>query len=392
MDKCQPEIAKLRSDERQARDVIRASEPEDDPEMEAAGTFEEWITEANEIADQLQQYEQEYSSLGSEATDLAIEATAEMVEATRNELREQLEALNELLPTPIETSGMNERDILSEIITASVSLNQQGAVAGDPASQELQRIQELRRTITDWTRVVGLTQDFQELIGKSSRVVAATCLFSGKRAEGTRLGEAGFDWAIIDEAGRATVPEVLIPIVQAERAILVGDERQLPPMVEDMMSDESDLAAEDQSLETSLFQTLVEQGEGSHCDYLATLSTQNRMYPAIGNLISSVFYDGRLENGDRTRSRQFRFDWMPAPVTWISTSMTPNKAENRVGESFANSAEADVILDLLSKMEEKSRDRRRRASVAVISGYSAQVELLLPASTPKTSSVGGTSR
>ena len=376
LDKCQPEIAKLRSDERQARDVIRASEPEDDPEMEAAGTFEEWITEANEIADQLQQYEQEYSSLGSEATDLAIEATAEMVEATRNELREQLESLNELLPTPIETSGMNEREILSEIITASVSLNQRGAVAGDPASQELQRIQELRRTISDWTRVVGLTQDFQELIGKSSRVVAATCLFSGKRAEGTRLGEAGFDWAIIDEAGRATVPEVLIPIVQAERAILVGDERQLPPMVEDMMSDESDLSPEDQSLEISLFQTLVEQGEGSDCDYLATLSTQNRMYPAIGNLISSVFYDGRLENSHRTRSRQFRFDWMPAPVTWISTSMTPNRAENRVGESFANSAEADVILDLLSKMEEKSRDRRRRASVAVISGYSAQVELL----------------
>ena len=100
------------------------------------------------------------------------------------------------------------------------------------------------------------------------------------------------------------------------------------------------------------------------------------MYPAIGNLISSVFYDGRLENGDRTRTRRFLFDWMPAPVTWISTSMTPNRAENRVGESFANSAEADVILDLLAKMEEKSRERRTRPSVAVISGYSAQVELL----------------
>ena len=104
------------------------------------------------------------------------------------------------------------------------------------------------------------------------------------------MGEVGFDWAIVDEAGRATVPEVLIPIVQSERAILVGDERQLPPMVEDMIADESNVSPEDHSLDTSLFQTLVEQVEESDWDFLATLSIQNRMYAPIGNLISSVFY------------------------------------------------------------------------------------------------------
>ena len=376
LDICQPELAKLRSEERQARDVIKALEPEADPDMEAAGTLEEWITEAKEIAEQLQEYEQEYSSLGAEATADAREAIAEMVERTRDELKEQLDALNELLPTPIETQGINEQEILAQIITAAASPNLQGPRTDDPASQELQRIQELRRTLTDWTRVVGLTQDFQELIGKSSHVVAATCLFSGKRTGGTKLEEVGFDWAIIDEAGRATVPEVLIPIVQSERAILVGDERQLPPMVEDMIGDESNASPEEHSLDTSLFQTLAEQMEESGWDSLATLSTQNRMYPAIGNLISSVFYDGGLKNGHQTLSRRFLFDWMPAPVTWISTSMTPNRAENRVGESFANPAEAYVILELLAKMEEKSRERRMRPSVAVISGYAAQVELL----------------
>ena len=376
LDRCQPELARLRSDERQARDVIKANEPENDSDMETSGTLEEWITEAKEIAEQLQEYEQEYSSRGFEATNVAREAISEMVERTRNELKEQLDALNELLPSPIETHGMNEQEMLAEIITAAASPKQHEPGTDDPASQELQRIQELRRTLTDWTRVVGLTQDFQELIGKSSRVVAATCLYSGRRTGGAQLGEAGFDWAIVDEAGRATVPEVLIPIVQSERAILVGDWRQLPPMVEDMVGDESNVSPEEHSLDTSLFQTLVEQVQESDWDFLATLSTQNRMYPAIGNLISSVFYEGRLENGRQTRSRQFHFDWMPAPVTWISTSMTPNRSENRVGESFANSAEADVILELLAKMEEKSREGGRRPSVAVISGYSAQVELL----------------
>ena len=373
---CQPELARLRLEERQTRAAIKTHEPEPAPDIETAGTLEEWITEAKEIAEQLQEYEQEYSSLETDATAVARDAITEMVERTRNELKEQLDTLNELLPTPIETQGINEQEILAEIITAAASPNLDGPSTDDPATQELLRIQELRRTLTDWTRVVGLTQDFQELIGRSSRVVAATCLFSGKRTGGARLEEFGFDWAIIDEAGRATVPEVLIPIVQSERAILVGDERQLPPMVEDMIGDESHASPEEYSLETSLFQTLVEQVEESGWDSLAILSTQNRMYPAIGNLISSVFYDGRLENGYEPLSRRFLFDWMPAPVTWVSTSITPNKAENRVGESFANSVEADVILQLLAKMEEKSRERRRRPSVAVISGYAAQVELL----------------
>ena len=51
-----------------------------------------------------------------------------MVERTRNELREQLDALNELLPTPIETGrDMNEQEMLAEIITAAASPNQHRA-------------------------------------------------------------------------------------------------------------------------------------------------------------------------------------------------------------------------------------------------------------------------
>ena len=376
LDRCGPELANLRLEERKARDDIKASELETDADGETVGAFEEWITEAKEIAEQLQEYEQEYSSIGVEASAVAKDAIAEMVEQTRVELKEQLGSLNELLPEPIDTQGMSEQECLAEIIKAAASPNRTGSDTEDPAKQELLRVQDLRRTITDWTRVVGLTQDFQELIGRSSRVVAATCLFSGKRSGGAQLGEAGFDWAIVDEAGRATVPEVLIPIVQSERVILVGDERQLPPMVEDMIGKESDGSTAEHNLDTSLFQTLVEQVEESGGEFLASLRTQYRMCPAIGNLISSVFYDGELDNGEAARPRRSAFDWMPAPVTWLSTSSAPNRTENRVGESFANSTEADVVLELLGKMEEKCRQHRRRASVAVISGYSAQVELL----------------
>lgn len=41
-----------------------------------------------------------------------------------------------------------------------------------------------------------------------------------------------FDIAIIDEAGRATAPELLIPILRAKKVILIGDHNQLPPTVD----------------------------------------------------------------------------------------------------------------------------------------------------------------
>ena len=376
LERCSPELANLRSEERRAREAVTESALDTGSDREMADALEEWIAEAKEIAEHLQEYEQEYQHLTAEASDTARTEISEMVEQTRTVLREQLGALNELLPEPIATNGLNEHDMLVEIIKAAASREANVLGTDDPAALELERIQELRRTLTDWTRVVGLTKDFQELIGRSSRVVAATCLFSGGRTEAASDGEARFDWAIIDEAGRATVPEVLIPIVQAEKVILVGDERQLPPMVEDSMNLEPGDATDENRLDTSLFQSLTGQLDETGNEVLASLRTQHRMHPAIGNLISSVFYDGKLENSERVRGRRSVFSWLPAPVTWITTSSVANRVENRVGESFANPTEADVVVGLLEKLEENCRAGRQRPSVGVITGYSAQVELL----------------
>ena len=383
LERCAPELANLRLAERQARRAIKATEAVPDSELESTGELEEWIAEAKEITEQLREYRHEQSTLGSEASDTTKDAIADEVEQTQAELKDHLTTLNELLTEPIDTHNMSDEDVLEEIIKAAAPSSQSESEAEDPAMQKLHRVQELRRTLTDWTKVVGRTQDFQDLIGSSSRVVAATCLFSGKLRKQAQTGEARFDWAIVDEAGRATVPEVLIPIVQSERVILVGDERQLPPMVEDGIGELSDDSLDEHSLDTSLFQTIVEQAEESGHNYLASLRTQYRMHPAIGNLVSSVFYEGKLKNGERRSPTRSAFEWMPAPVTWLSTSSMQNRAETRVGDSYANPTEADIVLQLLDKMEEKCRESRRRPSVGVISGYLGQVERLSMRIDPK---------
>ena len=233
---------------------------------------------------------------------------------------------------------------------------------------DLARLQRTLAILEDWTRVVGRTPDFMKLIVEQSNVVGATCLFSG----GQRMPEASFDWTIIDEAGRATVPEALVPMVKAERTIMVGDERQLPPMVDDVADAESSYASDDAPLDKSLFQSLVEELGSQH---LASLNAQYRMHPAIGSLISSVFYEGRIEQGTTANSHRNN-GWMPRPVTWLSTSAAPDRAETRRGASYANHTESDLILQALQDLEARCLQQGWQPSVGVISGYFAQVEQL----------------
>ena len=386
LSRCDPVIGELRQAEREAKAAVEATGKLTNFVAADTDTLREWITEAEDRAAQLQEYEQEHAALPSDTPAAVKDEIVEVVEQTRARLRSDLESLNDLLPQPIDTRGMSEEDGLAAIVKAAVSPNLSESDMNDLATRKLHRTRELRKILTEWTKVVGLKPDFWELISLSSRVVAATCLISGKRRTGVPEEEVGFDWAIVDEAGRATVPEVLIPIVQSERVILVGDERQLPPMVDEMISKESDGPSNEYRLDTSLFQSLVEQAEETGHDHLASLRTQYRMRPAIGNLISAVFYEGNLENGEEKRLRRRTFDWMPAPVTWVSTSSLPDGAESRYGESYANSTEADIVLKLLNTIETKCRERRERPSLGVISGYSAQVQELITRIDPEDSS------
>ena len=373
---CVPVIDELRRQERESRASARLNEdPSDsgsDSEVARAATIEEWIAEAKYLSEEIQEYEQEYASLGQDAADATREIVEELVTQTRTHLNDHLRSLNELLPEPIEIENMRASDALAAIIQTN-STGVDVSDIQDPAETEVRNLQELRKVLTQWTTVVGLTEDFHNLISQSARVVASTCSISGKLTRGTFDRYASFDWAIVDEAGRATVPEVLIPMVIAERAILVGDERQLPPMVDEMMAQE----AGEYRLDRSLFQSLLEQIAEPESDHLASLQTQYRMNAAIGHLVSSVFYEEMLKNGIQSPPRRSAFGWMPAPVVWVSTSSLPDRYDARSGGSYSNDTEAALVLQLLEKMEQECRTRRRRPSVGVISGYSAQVERLV---------------
>jgi DNA replication ATP-dependent helicase Dna2 len=148
------------------------------------------------------------------------------------------------------------------------------------------------------------TPTVHELLRNTPVVASTTATWSSDKydlqmlADGNEGNNASaaplqFDVAIIDEASQLTIPAMLGALRFARRFILVGDEKQLPPLV---LSKEAAAQGLSDSLFSSLkrldedFLKLHSEGE-SAC---VSLKTQYRMNRWIGNFASKVFYDGSL--------------------------------------------------------------------------------------------------
>jgi DNA replication ATP-dependent helicase Dna2 len=149
---------------------------------------------------------------------------------------------------------------------------------------------------------VDTLEAVQDLLRSVPVVASTTATWSSDKFNPPTSNGAGemkehtpfqFDVAIIDEAGQLTVPAILGALRFAKRFILVGDEKQLPPLV---LSKE----ASDQGLSESLFSILKLKDNGytkngvlsqSSC---VSLKVQYRMNKWISHFASKVFYDGQL--------------------------------------------------------------------------------------------------
>lgn len=251
----------------------------------------------------------------------------------------------------------------------------------DPAFPETQE-SRLVTLVERWRKIFGRDANFARPILERASILASTCLIAG----GYYLKDQVFDWAIIDEAGRATTPELLVALVRARRAIIVGDERQLPPMLDEELDDNAlaRLGTSREQLAESLFALLSTQGKEAQLPAVQMLTTQYRMSPPIGKLVSAVFYGGQLTHAVSAQERDHQLPWLERAVAWFSTTQLPRFGETRQGKSYYNRAEIRVISALLHRIERTYREQGLHRNVAVITPYNAQiVELvaeIIPAS------------
>ncbi|MEX0980670.1 MAG: AAA domain-containing protein [Bacteroidales bacterium] len=178
--------------------------------------------------------------------------------------------------------------------------------------------------------------------------------------------EIWFDTVIMDEASKATPPELALPVLYGKKAIIVGDHRQLPPMVDDEEIEDTLIAIGENKLAKTLsrkafdrsqFQDLFENIDES---LKGTFNIQYRMHPAINDVIAQFYLEeGGLNCGlpleeqyhqtfdsPESRFHGLFFENIISPKThvlWIDVK-TPEIQE---GTSRVNFGEIEVINRIL---------------------------------------------
>ncbi|MFC5849263.1 DEAD/DEAH box helicase [Deinococcus petrolearius] len=232
----------------------------------------------------------------------------------------------------------------------------------------------------------------RESVKNYTAVLAATCQQSDSytvRQIRTALGNQTrtFDNVVIDEAARVHPLDLLIPMSQAQRRIiLVGDHRQLPHLLEPDVErelqagwlDKSVQEANEDALHQSLFERLFtilrqhEQRDGIR--RVVTLDQQYRMHPVLGQFVSDTFYTSHNPSEAFSSGRpaeEFEHGLAPyggAVAAWMDVPYALGGERGR--QSKFRPVEAQVV----AKEAERLLQLRPDLSIGVISFYADQVK------------------
>lgn len=240
----------------------------------------------------------------------------------------------------------------------------------NPNAPDAKMLQRLIAIQAEWFDQFGRNEKFNAPLIKRSQVVAGTCIGIPRDIQ-----DIEFDLCIVDEASKATATEVLVPIARSHRWILVGDPKQLPPF-RDEASRDSDFLEKYELTQDDIRETLFDRLLRTLPDGCRKMLTiQHRMVAPIGNLVSECFYDGQLKSA-RTDLDQHLRSVLPQPVTWLTTTKLQNSREQSANSSFNNICEVNVIVQFLKQLNQTAVKAQKKYSVAVLTGYAAQLKLL----------------
>jgi DNA replication ATP-dependent helicase Dna2 len=116
----------------------------------------------------------------------------------------------------------------------------------------------------------------------------------------TVISHLRFDVSVVDEAGQLTEAGSIAVISKSDKFILVGDHKQLPPVIQNEEAKKSGLSK-------SLFERLIDINLENRDDVLVTLEEQYRMNTNIMEYSSKNFYDFRLKANQNIADQKLFF-------------------------------------------------------------------------------------
>ncbi|XP_075098103.1 uncharacterized protein LOC107796774 isoform X1 [Nicotiana tabacum] len=194
------------------------------------------------------------------------------------------------------------------------------------------------------------------------------CLIFCTASSSSKLHTEGMtplEMVVIDEAAQLKECESTIPLQLPglRHAILIGDEKQLPAMVQSKICEKAEFGR-------SLFERLVILGHKKHL-----LNVQYRMHPKISLFPNREFYQKKIMDGPNVKSAEYEKRFLEGDIfgsySFINVSSGNEEIDDK--HSTRNMAEAFVVAEIVANLHKESVSSKQKVRVGCISPYKAQV-------------------
>lgn len=285
-------------------------------------------------------------------------------------------------------------------------------ISKNPIEEDFKYLQEgFAKSLQSITDKLSRAKDSKEnklatLFTKNIRLIFGTLLGI---SSWNNFRDIAFDIAIVDEAGRATLSELLVPCLKARKIVLVGDHKQLAPVIDDEIASNLNKEFTKKEVATSFFERLFKRleeyskedrylnGEASpslverlflrriinnmhenHIEHFKHRLIYNyRAEDKICQLYNQPFYDGELKTSQAIEGkREHNLSIFNSSVVWINTNRRSDKRDKQVGTGKINRCNALLINSILYKLKDDMQKYNLKHSIGIITPYRAQTNLL----------------
>ena len=240
----------------------------------------------------------------------------------------------------------------------------------------------------DWLKDIASLDEKSAIATKlinSVRVIGATCNHIAASKYDSYSFE--FDYVIMDESGKATVSESLVPINLGHNLVFVGDHRQLKPTLTNNEEVRQWLKAEkgkgqifededDENIEfPSLFEDVIRAIDQ---DFKVQLTECRRMSEEQTRLTSKCFYEAEGDEPvvfiPRPPEKEHAFKHIEGSILFVDIGAETKNAQESGNKSSYNLSTIDAIKEVLLWLNHD--EISQKYSFGVITGYKAQYNRL----------------
>ncbi|KAG5614093.1 hypothetical protein H5410_013917 [Solanum commersonii] len=177
-----------------------------------------------------------------------------------------------------------------------------------------------------------------------------------------RRGMEPLKMVVIDEAAQLKECESTIPLQLPglRHAILIGDEKQLPAMVQSKICEKAEFGR-------SLFERLVLLGHKKHL-----LNVQYRMHPKISLFPNNEFYEKKIMDGPNVTAAIYEKRFLKGDIFGSYSFINVSSGKEVLDEEHSTRNMAEVLV-VAENLQRESVSSNHKVCVGCISPYKAQV-------------------